>query len=946
MAGAELAMLLTLKDDSGPAFKAAEDKVSSFGERVGNIGSTVATVFGGAALAGVGALAAGFGVGLAGASDLESATAKLKGQLGLTSEEAQTLGGVVEDVFRSNFGESREAVASAVSSIQQNIGKISPDATRAAAESALALESLFDAPVAESSRAVGVMMKNFEGLSETQAYDLIAAGFQRGGNYADDLLDTLTEYAPQFAKLGINAEQAMGTLIAGSQAGAFNMDKVGDAVKEFSIRAQDGSTLTADGFKAIGLNADEMSAAIAKGGPAAEQAYAATLAALAAMEDPLARNQAGVALFGTQWEDLGPTVVAAMAQGLQGVEGYEGAAARAAATTGEGFAAAVEGLKRSFTGLLVDAVMPLMPGITSLVNALATALPEAFAAVKSAIDPFLPLVAQAGEALVSMGQSAPEMAATISQAFDGLVAVVGPAVQEIAGFIMEQFGVVVDWVRENWPLIQQTIQTVLAAISALWNEYGDEIMTVVRALWEIIKTVVDTGMRNLLDTIKLSMQLINGDWSGAWETLQGMVSRTLDAIGTILSSAFDIWYTLMDVQTGGMLTRVSQWMRDTQTAISDGMTAVEKAINDAWEAVGRAIDNILPTIASSIMAVWNAIPEDIRADLVKIADHIVTQGAIWVTNLTTAGSNMLTAITSALTSMVTAVTTWASSTFLAPITGLATSTSTAMTTAGSGMLTAITGKLGEIVGAVTTWASSTFLAPLQNLINTARTTASNIGQAIVDGVRNAISAGAGAIRSAIESAVRGALDAAKAALGISSPSRVFRDEVGLPIAQGLAGGIVAGMSLVGDATRQILVPVLAFTDAATTAVSRQAGLMLQLAERAAFEAADALARSRLPNIGQLTGALGQTIGQGVNLIRQFEQLASGSIIPGQTGGGSQYGLIPIGPGTIQQSSLGDRALGSGAVQQHEHRVRIGDSEAMRIVVVGRELESRVYGSNA
>ncbi len=862
MAASELAMLLTLKDDSAAALKSAEGNVSSFGERIGGIGSTVATVFGGAALAGVGALAAGFGVGLAGASDLESATAKLKGQLGLTSEEAQTLGGVVEDVFRSNFGESREAVAQAVSSIQQNIGKISPEATHVAAESALALQSLFDAPVEESTRAVGVMMKNFEGLSETQAFDLIAAGFQRGGNYSDELLDTLREYAPQFSKLGLSAEQSMGVLIAGAQAGAFNLDKVGDAAKEFAIRAQDGSKLTGEGFAAIGLNADQMAAAIAKGGPAAEQAFQATLVALASMEDPLARNQAGVALFGTQWEDLGPQVVAAMAQGLQGVEGYEGAAARAAATTGEGFSAAVEGLKRSFTGLLVDAVMPLMPGITAVVTALAEHLPEAFATVQAIIEPFLPIIAQVGTALMGIGESAPEMAGQISQAFDSLVAVVGPAVSEIVGFIMSQFGVVVDWVRENWPLIQQTIQTVLAAIAALWTEYGDEITTVVRALWTVIKTVVDTGMRNILDTIKLVMQIINGDWSGAWETLSGMVERTLDAIGTILGAAFDIWYTLMDVQTGGMLTRISEWMTDTQTAISDGMTAVETAISGAWESVKTTVEGILPGIASAIMAVWNKIPEDIRTDLVLIATHLVTSGATWVTNLTTAGTNMLTAISTALTSMVTAVTTWATATFLAPITGLAASTSTAMTTAGGGMLTAITGKLGEIVTAATTWATSTFLSPLQTLVGTAGSTATSIGQAIVDGVRNAVNAGAGAIRTAIESAVRGALNAAKAALGIQSPSRVFRLEVGEQIVRGVMAGVEA---------------------------------------------------LRAPLNLQLSG-----------LVQPPQLALSGA------GGGF---------GGAQQSA-------GGGVTQHEHIIRIGDSEAMRIVVVGRELESRVYGSNA
>lgn len=381
---AELAMLLTLKNEASPGFAKAEQDVSSFGSKVSSVGGMVATAVGGAALAGIAAIGTAFTIGAQGAAEMESVTAKLQGQLGLTADQAAEMGDVVEGVFRANFGESRDAVAAAVVAIQQNIGQLPPHATHAAAESALALQSLFEAPVAESTRAVGVMMKNFQGLSETQAFDLIAAGFQRGGNYSDELLDTMREYSPQFAAMGLSAEQMTGILIAGAQAGAFNLDKVGDAVKEFNIRAQDGSKGTAEGFKAIGLDADKMGASIAKGGPAAQQAFQATLAALATIEDPLKRNTAGVQLFGTQWEDLGPTVVMAMAEGVKGVEGYEGAAARAAATTGQGFSASVEQLRRTINGLLTDAVMPLMPHLTTLINSFSAWLPEAFAVARDA----------------------------------------------------------------------------------------------------------------------------------------------------------------------------------------------------------------------------------------------------------------------------------------------------------------------------------------------------------------------------------------------------------------------------------------------------------------------------------------------------------------------------------------------------------------------------------
>ena len=236
------------------------------------------------------------------------------------------------------------------------------------------------------------------------------------------------------------------------------------------------------------------------------------------------------------------------------------------------------------------------------------------------------------------------------------------------------------------------------------------------------------------------------------------------------------------------------------------MTAVETAISTGWETAKSTVAGILPTIRDAVLAIWNLLPEDIRADLVLIAGHIVTAGATWVTNLTTAGSNMLTAITTKLTEMVTAATTWATSTFLAPITGLALSTGAAMTNAGSSMLTSITGKLGEIVGAVQSWASSTFLAPLRGLVNTVTGVAESIGQAIVNGIVSGIRAVGDNIGSVLANIVRGALERAKSALGISSPSTVFRDQVGLPIAQGLALGIARGSGLVDSALGSLVSP--------------------------------------------------------------------------------------------------------------------------------------------
>lgn len=78
------------------------------------------------------------------------------------------------------------------------------------------------------------------------------------------------------------------------------------------------------------------------------------------------------------------------------------------------------------------------------------------------------------------------------------------------------------------------------------------------------------------------------------------------------------------------------------------------------------------------------------------------------------------------------------------------------------------------------------------------TATKNFGGDIIDGMVQGIKAGAGKIKSALLDIAKDALRAAKKKLGIASPSRVFRDEVGAPITHGIAEGLRRGARSVTD----------------------------------------------------------------------------------------------------------------------------------------------------
>lgn len=245
------------------------------------------------------------------AGNMDKGVRKIASATNASAEDMQNLRSVVETIYGDNFGESAEDIADSISKIKQNLGDLSDDELIKITESAYALQDVFDYGVDESSRAVKAMMENFD-VSAAEAYDYIARGAQNGLDYSGELLDNISEYSVQFKKMGLSASDMFTIFENGAVNGAWNLDKIGDSVKELAIRVIDGSDTTKQGFEALGFKADEMAKKFGAGGETARTAFQEVITALAAMDDPVAQNTAGINLMGTMWEDMGAQAVLAL----------------------------------------------------------------------------------------------------------------------------------------------------------------------------------------------------------------------------------------------------------------------------------------------------------------------------------------------------------------------------------------------------------------------------------------------------------------------------------------------------------------------------------------------------------------------------------------------------------------------------------------------------------
>ena len=579
----ELAILLTgdksqLNKDLASAEKDTRGWASGLGGTVGKlVGGTIVTGVGTATAAIVGIGAAALNV----SNDTRNAAADIEAFLGVTTAEAERLADVAKRVYGNNFADSVGDAADAVALINQQLRIAADDpALQTIAEKAIALRDTFGTEVSESVDATRVLMEEM-GLTADQAFDFIAAGQQRGLDRSGDFLDTIREYGNQFNAAGFDAGRFFSILETGSQGGVLGTDKIADAVKEMTIRLNEGGDEVKEGFGAIGLNFDEIAARVASGDANWADYFDNIVNGLTFIDDPIKRSQAQIAIFGTQAEDLGPAFTEFLDTAAISMEDMEGAAdslQKRYSTFGD-----------FFSGLWRRAAVAVSPATDKLLGMANDALPHTEAGFKVFEDNVLPVLNQ-------VGATVQQVASWLSGLFSG-----NDFQNNVLGNL-DVLNLFSDWFDENLPLIRQTADTILSASTGFWDEHGAAIMTIVDNTFGTISTIIDTVLNTILDTVTLVMQLINGDFEGAGETLQGIVERIWGTIKAIVSNQLDNLLTLVTEFGPQVIDFFSRmWASVTETFSNiDWRDLGHRVMTDVLNGLSSLIDNVIDLVSNLV----------------------------------------------------------------------------------------------------------------------------------------------------------------------------------------------------------------------------------------------------------------------------------------------------------------------------------------------------------
>lgn len=632
----------------GTGLAEADKKTKGNTKGMGEFSSKISEVAKNGVLAMAGLALAGAGVGemFAQAIDLSDAKAKFAAQIG-DSQFAADLGNVAGRLYANNFGESIADNMEGVRKVMTS-GLLPEDAADADIEritgKALNLSKVFGQDVSQSARAAGQMVKTGLAKNADQAFDILTRGFQQTGDHAEDLLDTMNEYGTQFRKLGLDGTTATGLLSQGLKGGARDADLVADALKEFSIRAVDGSKSTAAGFKALGLNGKKMSEQIGKGGTSASKGLDTVLDRLRAIKDPVKRSQAAVALFGTQAEDLGAALYALdPSKAAKGMGDVAGAADRMGQALNQSAGAQLESFKRKIQTAIIEKlaaaipkllefgnwmvknrqwIAPLVVALGTFVGILATitAAVRIYTAVQAALNLVMaanPIglvviaIAALAAGIIYLWKNNAAFRNFIIAVWNGIKTGVMAAVNWLKVAIPAAWHFIVSFVMLYVNTFRAVITTVFNAIRAYINFVVGAWRAVILGTWSAIKTgtsntwlgikAVVTGSVNAVRTVVTAVvsrvrSAVSSAWnavksstSSAWNSLKGIVSSAVNGVMSVVNS--------IKGKITGALSGAYDLLKDSGRKIIDGLAdgirnglgRVKDAINDVLASARRLL---------------------------------------------------------------------------------------------------------------------------------------------------------------------------------------------------------------------------------------------------------------------------------------------------------------------------------------------------------------------
>lgn len=480
---------------------------------------------------------------------------------------------------------------------------------------------------------------------------------------------------------------------------------------------------------------------------------------------------AGVAIIAA-----GFALLATQSEGISAIIGAVGQAFSAVATAIIGaFAQAivtVAGVLPTVTSALAG-LSPLVVAVGTAVGQAApfvTALGQALSSIISVLPPVITALSEGAAAIISALTPIVEI---VGNVFTNIAQIVADAIVRIVQALSPFMPAVSEMVQALAPVLQSIVEAFTTLVSQI-SPIIDSIANLFKSLGESIKTVLD-GAKGVIES-----------FGGAVRNILDGISGIFDAIGNAALNAGKGFKLMAEGVV--MITKTNLGdMAASLAAVATGIGAIAAngagiaTAGNGMKALGQGmavvqINSVGASVALSTVA--TAIPA-LSAGFSALAPVIASAMARAVTSVQSGMTLIVTVIVSSAARMT-----------------------AAGQQAGQGVSRGIVNGIRAGVGQATA-AMNNLMLSVQRVGNIGARNMLSVGAQIGNGLARGMIAALPAVTSAAQALVEQAEVAAKAKAIIKSPSRLFRDNVGIYIGQGIAVGIDRSQKYVNEALENL-----------------------------------------------------------------------------------------------------------------------------------------------
>lgn len=590
------------ENTKGAALMQTADQLSAVGDKIQDIGTKAMDAY----------------------TETENAVTKVNAYFGETGQAAEESANVIKSVYSDGVGESMDSVADAVLMVKKNLGDLSETDLTNLTQQAITLDELYGIDMNETLRGVNSLMQQY-GLTAQEAMDYIVVGTQNGLDKTNELGDNLSEYAGKFSQAGYSASEYFQLLDNGLKNGAYNLDKVNDAINEVTTRLVDGTI--GESIGSFSTKTQELFTSWQNGGATQKQVIDSIVADIGnCTNQQEALNLAALA-FGTMAEDGNLKFITSLTSVGSTYDSVKGSAQGM-------FDATTTPMQQmeSNTRKLQQALVPLGEKLAELANAILPPLVSVITTIGGWFErlpgPVQNFVIILGALLAAFTALTPVIAA-ISVAMGALnismlpiIAVIAAVAAAIAGIIaiIQNWGAITQWFGELW----NTICTGIGAMVDSLKAWFSNLWTHLQSVWEGICNVVQTAVMLLgsiiqgaIDIITLPFQMIwencKGIVSSVWEGIKSVVSSAIHAVSSTISSVMGAIKNVISTVWNAISSKVSSVLNAIKTTVSTIFNAVKSVASSVWNGIKSVISSVVDGIKSKVSSVFNGVKSTVTS---------------------------------------------------------------------------------------------------------------------------------------------------------------------------------------------------------------------------------------------------------------------------------------------------------------------------------------------